>query len=280
MLFNSALFNTALFDGSTTLATVYSTDTLVFNNFSLSDGTNMILNSLPLSGPSRDLIGGNVPRGDGEYLTAEYFRHNPIEASGYVQQSTAALLEAYLDTIRRNLRKREQNLDITDANGTVKRFVATVDNFDSMFADRQSFHVTYCPWKARFVCKTPFGQSRDYSSTFLSFSTSPTTQSIVNSGTAVAQPVLVLNFLTASSVSAITVTNSTTGESITYTASIAAGDIVVFDSEMKTVTKNGTAVDFSGAFLSLDTGANLISITVTGTSFSLEATYKFKTRYL
>ena len=36
--------------------------------------------------------------------------------------------------------------------GTAKRFVATCVNYEEMFADRQGYHITVCPWKARFTC--------------------------------------------------------------------------------------------------------------------------------
>jgi phage-related protein len=124
-----------------------------------------------------------------------------------------------------------------------------------------------------FVCRTPFGRARGYESTSLDMSTSPTSQSVVNSGTYAAQPVVTLNFSAASSVKAVLLENLTTGESITYTGAIAASDILIFDSETKAVTLNGTAVDFSGAFPTLEVGANLLRLTVSGASFMAYTTY-------
>jgi hypothetical protein len=59
-----------------------------------------------------------------------------------------------------------------------------------------------------------------------------------------------------------------------------SADAFIFDGETKTVTKNGTAVDFTGSFLTLAVGANLVSTTVTGTSFSLDMTSKYRATYL
>ncbi len=95
-----------------------------------------------------------------------------------------------------------------------------------------------------------------------------------------APTVTIVNFISASAVTAVSVTNSTTGESNTYTGSVAANDILEFDGEQKTVKKNGTAVAFSGSFPSLDVGGNLMSVGVTGAVFSAEATIKYKTTYL
>src|SRR3954464_10931987 len=110
--FATFLFGSSLFGGGAFVTPVYSGDMLVFydqdgNAFSLSDGTEMILTDLRISGPSRDLIGGDVPRGDGKFITADYFRQYQIEAEGVAIQSTAALLDAFLDTIKKNLRFRE-----------------------------------------------------------------------------------------------------------------------------------------------------------------------------
>src|SRR4051794_5398779 len=169
--FDTFQFNSMVFGGTGSLNAVSSTDTLVFEGFSLSDGTNMVLQELRFLGPTRDLVGGNIPRADGMYLTADYFREYTIEASGIAVQSTAAALDAYLDTVRKNLRKREGNLDYTDTNGTVKRFTATLDAYQDLFADRKGYHITVCPWKASFKCKTPFGRARSYTATSITIGT-------------------------------------------------------------------------------------------------------------
>src|SRR4051812_12808974 len=101
MLFNANVFNAELFHGATTTETTYSADTLVFEDFSLSDGSTVIMTDLRFLGPTRELIGGPVPRGDGMYQTADYFREYTIEAEGIVKQATAALLDTYLDTVRK-----------------------------------------------------------------------------------------------------------------------------------------------------------------------------------
>lgn len=280
MLFNTKVFDTALFNGGTTNNVVYSTDTLVFESFSLSDGSVLVMTALRFLGPTRELVGGSVPRGDGQYLTASYFRELVVEAEGIVNKNTAAELDAFLDTMRTNLRVQEGNLDYTDANGTVKRFVATCDSYEDLFAGREHYHITFCPWKTRFKCKVPFGKARDYTSTSLSITSSPTSQVLFNGGTYKAQPVISMNFSAASSVTAVSVENVTTGDQISYSGSISAGDILVFDSEQKQVTKAGTAVDFTGAFPALEPNSNNIRITITGSSFTAYTTYAFKNTYL
>lgn len=280
MLFGSNIYNSGLFGGGASSVEVFSTDTLVFDGFSLSDSDAMTLTGLRFLGPSREIIGGVIPRGDGLYQTGDYFRELVIEATGIARADTAAGLDALLDTIRKNLRGSRRNLDTIDANGKVKRFVATVDSFEDLFANREHFHITFCPWIVRFKCRIPFGKSRDYTTVTNTITASPTNESITNTGTTKAQPVFILIFNTATSITATAVENTTTGEQIQYTGALAVGDLLEFDSENKTVKKNGTEVDYSGAFPSLETDTNVIRYTVTGTSFDVLVTSKFKPSYL
>src|SRR4051794_3316108 len=114
MLFDTRQFNTALLNGGTTIATVYSTDRIVFEDFSLSDGTVMILTDLEDSGPTREIEGDSVPRGNGLYVTADYFRERKLTARGYVKAASASAMATQLDTIRESLRAREGALDVIE----------------------------------------------------------------------------------------------------------------------------------------------------------------------
>jgi Phage tail protein len=279
-LYNDFQFNTGNYNGGAEIAVGYSTDAVVFENFSLSDGTNVILTSLLDSGPTTDLVGGSVPRGDGTYVTGRYFRERTIEAQGYVKQTTAADLDAFLDTVRKDLSKQEGNLDLTDKNGTVKRFIATCVNYEELFAGRKSYHTTLCPFTARFVCRTPFGKSRSYASYGATGVTTTQTNALTNAGTYKTPLVVYLVFTAANTVTVVTLTNNTTGESLTYTGTIAANDVLAFDSDNKTVLKNGTAVEYSGAFPSLTPGQNLVQTSCTATSYTVDCTFLWKPAYL
>ena len=97
-LFNGPIFNDVIFNGADSGAGAFSTDKLVFEDFSISDTTNMLMQELRINGPTREIIGGPVPRDHGQYVNADYFRENTIEAFGIVKASTAAALDAYLDS--------------------------------------------------------------------------------------------------------------------------------------------------------------------------------------
>lgn len=278
-MFNSHPFNTQLFNGGFANNEVFSMDRLVFDGFSLS-GSPMTLTRLLDSGASREFTGGAVPRGDGEFITAINSRERIVEAEGIVTQATKELLAAYLKSIQRRLRTKEGHLDITDDDGVVRRYVATLDNFDELFAGRESYHITFCPWKARFRCKTPFGHARAYESLSSAVTSSPNTQSVVNEGTEETDQVVTLNFDSASSVTTVNLKNETTGEEIECApdGGISATDVLVFNGERKEVLLNGEPIDWSGSFPKLEVGANLMKTTLDGT-FSCYRTHAWRPAY-
>jgi phage-related protein len=279
MQFGLVPFGQYLYNHGYTTLLSYSTDLAVFEGFSISDGTFMIVEKMVHNEPTREVIGGAVARDHGMYTVADYYREKTIEFQGLVRNTSASGLNAYLDTIRGALRTREGNLDITES-GVVKRYVATLTNTDSIFSNRESYHITMCPFSLVFSCRVPFGCDRNYTTTTASVSSSPTSISHTMGGTTVSQPVVTLNFSAASSVTVVNITNNTTSQQIQYTGSISAGDVLVFDSEQKSVTKNGTPVFFSGSFPNAEVGINLFQVTVTGTSFACTATISAKATYL
>jgi hypothetical protein len=279
--FNAFPFNSRVFNAGFANLTVYSLDSVSFENTSLNDGTNIVLTKPPLSGPARDILGGPAPRGDGVNQLGEWWRSQAIVLEGYLKASSASAMATWKDEFKKLLSTPMGDLDVIEPNGVVKRFVATCVNYDEMFTGQQRYHVTLVPFVAKFVANNPpFGRSREYVSTSLDVTTSPTVQSVVHAGSAKAKPKVTFIFSSASSVTAASVTNSTNGDAISYTGSLAAGDILVFDSEDLRVTKNGTAVTYSGGFPVLEASANLMSLAVTGTSFAAYVTISHRTTWL
>jgi hypothetical protein len=282
-LFGTKLFNGfgSLLNGGNTAATVYTTDSVAFEGVSLNDGTNIVLTRHPLKGPSRSVLGGDIPRDDGQYMTGSYFRETEIILEGYLKAASKSAMATLIDSLCLTLSTQEGNLDIVEDDGTVKRFAATCVNYADQFAGRAFYHLTIVPFTLRFTCKVPFGKARGYTSYYTGLTTSGN-QSVVNGGTYKSKPVFILNFSAASGVTAVEIENTTTGESITYTdpVAIAAGDILEFDAEMIRVRKNGVEADYGGTFPKLETGVNVIAVTVTGTSFQAGLTTKFRTTYI
>jgi hypothetical protein len=280
MQYASFPYDQQVYNGSLLGVTTYLTDSVVFEGFSLDDRTYMTVENILHSGPGRQLISGDIPRDDGQYLIADYWREKIITVPGYMKNTTSTLLEAYKDTVKRNLRKRGGILDIT-RNGVVRRYIATLTNMDELFGDQTGQDITFCPFLARFTCKQGKAKDRDYTVDSVTFaSASPIGETVVTTGSDECKPVIIFLFDTASAVTGCGITNTTTGEQITYTGSVAAGDLIIFDSELKSVTKNAVAVDYSGAFPTLDVGSNVLSHAITGGAFTGVVTVKWKNTYL
>lgn len=267
------------FNSGASNATVYSTDVVVFNNFSLSDNTSLYLMKVGEPEAKKDILSGSVPRGDGSYTIGNYLRDKVIPVKCLLKKSTAALFDQYIDTIKQNLRGFQQNLDITRlSDGAVRRYIATLQNGETLF-DRSAWNITAMELDFSFVVKDGLGYARDYTNISQAVTASPTTLVFENLGTYKSKPVITLIFDAASSVTVVNVQNVTTVEQIQYSGTISAGDILVFDGENETVTKNGTAVDYSGSFPFVDVGSNNVKFTITGTSFSAYTSVKAKYAY-
>lgn len=289
-IYNRFRFNTGHYKGGYIgQAATFLTDLVVFDGFSLSDGTYMVCTDLRESAPEREVVTGAVPRDDGEYVNGDFWRKKPIEVEGYIKASTATALENYLDTVKKGLRKRERFLDITRKDGStiisVRRFTATWMNPEALFWDRARNDVTKCPFTARFHVHGAFGYDRQYTVTDETLTVSPTTVFAENVGSAVAKPVITLLFDAASSVTVVNVkrvdpVSGVTLEEIEYSGAIAAGDWLSFDSEKLEARLNGTKVNPVGSFLTMPPGGNLYKFTITGASFIANAAIKAKNAYL
>jgi hypothetical protein len=289
MQYNSSLYNTGEYNGGPNITPVHSTDLAVFDGFSLADGTTMICEKVIDSAATREVNEGNIPRGNGMYVNGAYWRKKPIEVKGIVKAESKTALEAALDMIRKNLRRQERDLDITrtDEDGnviSVRRYTATWINPEETFADREYYHITFCPFIVRFTCHYPFGRDRSYTETALSITSSPTNQQVYHAGTVESEPVIFMVFDVATSVTVVNVkrldpATGVTLEEIEYSGTVAAGDVLEFDSERKRVRKNGVEVRYLGSFLTLDVGSSLLQFNINGT-FSVLTTTKNRGTFL
>lgn len=282
-MFNTFPFNQVVYGSLGSYVLASSQTPIVFNGYSLQNdsiSSSVLIDSMP----GRDFPTFAVPRGDGEVAIGDFWRRKLITVRGMIRKTTAQALEDELDAMKKALAVGESTLDIkhpTNVDGTIRRFVATLINGDQIFSQRRNYHVTVCPFEAQFVTLEPFGHSVDYSATTWADQTSLSfSDQVENLGTVRAKPVVIVNFTAATSITALSFTNNTTGERITVTRSFSASDYLSINFETMEVTVNGTAVDFTGTFPKLDTGVNSFTLALTGTSALYTLTVKHKTPYL
>jgi hypothetical protein len=265
-------------------AVVY--DDLMFNGYSLQPGDSSLVTETieSDSAPTRETPSFNTPRYDGGSFLGDYFRQRRVRARGIISAATSALLEVALDEFKQAMTAREGNLDRKQpGTGDVRRIRATLVNTENIFARREGFHITFCPFDLEFLSLEPMWHDIDYTSlTFESVDLAPGYGiAAENVGTYKTQPVIVLIVESATAATGLAFSNTTTDEEISASGlTIAAGDIIVIDSEAKSFTLNGVEVDYDGAFPELASGDNVLSLTATATALVTTATLKYKNAYL
>jgi hypothetical protein len=251
------------------------TDSVKFGALELNTGGIVISRLVHDSMPEREFRTFDIPRENGGGINGDYWRTKRIIMDGYITKTTNAELESAIDNMKQVLSQQAGNLDINVA-GTVRRYTATLVNAGNMFSDRKHYHISFCPFRLEFDCLTPFGESVNYQVDSFEETSLEYSNEIVNSGTAKAKGVVVLNFSAADTVTVVKWENTRTGEAIQITSSFSAGDILEINAREKTVTLNDVAVDYDGVFPHFVVGINYFTITITGTSAAYALTVKHK----
>lgn len=282
MTYNEHQYNQAPYNGEEPIDVEESSDVFQFDGYGLQNSS-IITSEIDYgTAPQRDFEVEDYPRARGQLLVDEQFRKRVITLEGHITAASASALETLIDTMKRRLSVKNGNLDLNPAGWTAsRRWTATLQNPQNLFADRKRYHITTCPFKAEFLCLDPYGYDEDYTaSTLLNQTASTLSHTVTNDGSADSELIVILGINLMSGWTSLTLTNNTTGESMQITDTIAKGDIVQIDTVNKQVLLNGSALDFDGQFINLDAGDNDISIAISSTSHDFDVTYKHKDSYL
>lgn len=276
-MFNTSLFNTQLYNTAPAALLTGSLDEFVFNGYGLQNA-NIITEAANIErAPVRDFETVRAPRNNGRIISGDFWDIKGIELVGNLDVDTRTELDQLIDQIKQNLDTQSGNLDIVRGDGVSRRFIATAVEMNFM-RDRH-FHVSTCPFRLRFECLVPFGQSINYDSTFETIGDLIHSEEKLNQGTAQADAVWIMIVNAATAITAINITNNENSEEIEITETINAGDVIIFNGETKELTINNVLVDYDGFFPKLETGNNSYTITCTGTSIDYDLTVKNKQNY-
>lgn len=203
-----------------------------------------------------------------------------IVLGGTIHGSSQADLDSRIDTFKGYFAIRKKNLDITYGSST-RRYVVLKAN--SVGIDRMD-KALFATFSIELICK-PFGTDITATSiinqanyTSASYNATPTI-----GGTAPYQlPVftITIDALTGAG-DYLQVSNDNNNQQILlYGQALAAGDVIVIDSVNRIVTVNGDEVDYTGAFLELQPGANSITYTDGFTTRQVDIVGEYYKRYL
>jgi phage-related protein len=228
----------------------------------------------------KDVIFHRLLRTGGAVVADTNYYERTISVRGKIQGNAANPLESLIDTFQSNMYGKNQNLDIA-WNGSTRRYVSTPTKH---IIKRPVRAANWAEYQIDFLV-TEYG--KDTSATSLasavSVTTTPKTQALTIGGSAPEQFVnitLVVTAATGLTAKTVTIQNQTTGQTITILRTWTVGDSIAIDSFTRTVTVNGSVVDYSGAFPIFTPGNHNLVITNNFTTFTLTLTVTQTKRYL
>lgn len=284
-MFNSYNHNTTPYNAQTIEGfNLLPNDLVTFDGFVFGESTNgiCVTDLKEDNAANRQLVTGNSIRRNGQFIAGDYFRSKTIIVEGYINKPSQEALDNFIDEFKKSLRKQTANLDITRREDSTsrRRYKATLINYDTIFNKKEPNYITFTPFTCVFECLDPFGYGIDYDFTSSVIQVGLQNFTTSNNGSAPSNPIIYLSFTEADNVTSVKVTNNATGESIEYSGAVSSGSLIEFNSEELVTRINGISSDFSGAFMTLEPGSNLISVEIIGDSFEASTTVKWKKAYL
>lgn len=201
----------------------------------------------------------DLPRADGGGVLSRFYRGREIKLEVTVKSDTAENFQILVDTFKKNLSKTEGNLDIT-INGEIRRIKATATIVDF---SRQNYNVTYANASVVFTTVEPYFYAASPQSWFFPGYAASFDEEITNQGSTSSNPTFYFIFGAGTAVTEIVITAF--NRVLTITENFAPWDLLIIDSINKTITKNGTIIDFTGMFPSFPAGSCPFSVDFTGT---------------
>lgn len=232
---------------------------ITFNSVDLTALTGINFNRLDISNtPKKELSILKIARADGVKLVNADLAEKLIVLEGFISAATPGDFETARDLLLKNLRAEEATLRILQGDRE-RDYTATAEGV-IVSEDNGGFGV----FTIKFVCSDPLGYETN-ATTDLAAS-SNTAASVTKTFTAIggsykAQPVIRVNIsaISGGTNKYIKLTNPANSQYIKITRTWGAGDALEVDVANKTVTVNGTAVDYTGVFPEFDPGATQLT---------------------
>lgn len=277
--FNSAVYNQTILPSSTTQGD------FVFNGYELkSDITKVRIKNSNHDNPWKveynKFDNANL---DGGWVLSRFFRERQITFEIAINATDVAELNSKIDEFKKNVRAVEWSLDIkvtTKEDGVdvtrIRRVKATMTNLDF---SREFYHISFVPnVSITFTAVNPHSYLIDYVSWLETWVTTDSTIDISNQWTIETELFSWVYFVSASWVTACSITVD--WYTVTATDTFTTWDIIIFDWETATVTKNWIEIDYDWVFRQITTDTNIVTYSFTGWTYDAEVSYKFLQKYL
>jgi hypothetical protein len=255
-------------------------DELSYAGFGLQNAS-VITEKLTVSPPAVSLVERGYPRAHGSYAETSWSRRTVITVTGVLVAATREALETLMDSLAAAAATRDGTFAALRS-GSVRYWEGCQPiGLESLFAGREHYHVTHCPFTLQLACLSPFARSgaRVPLVTAGPTAAAQTTYVVDSVGNAPTSPQWTLVAVTAGTLSSLTLRNETTGEQMALAGPFADGDYLFVDGERKKVTVNGADADYTGVFPSVIPGLNAFTLTAAGASFSVSVSERHYPRW-
>ena len=213
-------------------------------------------------------------------ISAINYPSKKVSIGGTIHGSSQDDLDQRIDAFKGYFNAKDANLDI-DYGGSTRRYVATAN---TVGIERQQKEL-WASFTVEFICPQPFGV--DTTATTITNSANYTSATLnvtptIAGSAPVQYPVITITIdaLTGTG-DYIQITDDNTGqEMLIYGFSLTAGDVLVIDSFTRTVTINDVEIDYRGAFLELEPGAQSITYTDGFTTRTVDILMEYYKRWL
>lgn len=227
------------------------------------------------SNPTKNAQGYSVSHSNYSAIPFVNYPSKSITISGSLESDTIPNMDTLEDTFKGYFIGKDKFLDIGYGGGT-RRYTATAINVQVT----RPGNLNYGTFSVTFFCIFPFG--RNTSATTALNVAGRTSAVYADSysfiGTAPVQwPIITVTFtaLTGGTNKTVTIGNNASGQSIAVTRTWSVNDALQIDVGARTVTVNGTLVDFTGAFPEFPPGNQVIGYSdgLTTRTFTINVVY-------
>lgn len=259
--------------GGSPIPATESNDEIAFDGFGLQNA-NVITTEIDFDDTGTiELNQFKYPRENGGGILSKFYRGREIKLKITLKEATGTAFNALLDTFKRSISKTEGFLDLT-INGETRRIKATCTRVDF---GRKAYNITFANIQVTFTAVEPFFYSKSAQSFQYLGKTATFSEEFTNQGSAAALPDYYFIFGAGSAVTELQIT--TFGRTLTIANTFASGDVLIVKSSTKSITKNGTEIDYTGQFPEVLPGSAPFTITITGTA-AVDATVVVPKNYL
>lgn len=249
---------------------------ITFDGYNLQDA-NFISSSIDHeNAPEQILENYKIARGDGAKLVDVTIGPKIIKIEGILTAVNQSTLEQKIDEFKEKIGHKEKYL-VIDYAGATRKYLCTAKNHTVI---RTAGEVTRAVYSIEFEASDPFGYAPSSTTQeYNGITTSPYNNTISVIGSADPEPIYTIIINSCTDLTSIALYTDADGDTITITSTFVASDVLIIDCKNRTLTKNGSAIDYTGTFPMLKPSSNNFTLTTTATARNVDLDIEYIARY-